>query len=287
MPLRREPTLRQRRLGTEMRKMREQAGFGGSQLARSLGLAPTQVTQMETGKIGVSAERLRTVAAACSCSNAPLIDALAEMAVERRKGWWEEYRGAVSSDLLDLAELEDTATRLVAYTITFVPGLLQTDAYAASVFARAIPPLPQHEVDVRMDFRMKRQQIIRPNGVPYRAFIHEAALRMQFSGPKVLAEQLEALIRHSETPEVSIRAVPFDIESLPGPSENFIYAEGPVPELDSVQIDTTHNSLILDSPAPLASYREILDRMASVALSEEESRDFIRQIKKEIESKHG
>jgi transcriptional regulator with XRE-family HTH domain len=270
-----------------MRKMREQAGLGGSQLARALGLAPTQVTQMETGKIGVSAERLRTVAAACSCSNAPLIDALAEMAIERRKGWWEEYRGAISSDLLDLAELEDTATRLIAYTITFVPGLLQTDAYAASVFARAIPPLPQHEVDVRMDFRMKRQQVIRPNGVPYRAFIHEAALRMQFSGPKVLAEQLEALIRHSETPEVSIRAVPFDIESLPGPSENFIYAEGPVPELDSVQIDTTHNSLILDSPAPLASYREILDRMASVALSEEESRDFIRQIKKEIESKHG
>ncbi|MFD8782288.1 helix-turn-helix domain-containing protein [Kitasatospora sp. NPDC059599] len=287
MPLRREPTLRQRRLGTEMRRMREQAGLGGSQLARILGLNPTQVTQMETGRIGVSAERLRTVASACSCSDRPLIDALAEMAVERRKGWWEDSRGAVSSDLLDLAELEDSATRLTAYTITFVPGLLQTDAYAASVFARAIPPLPHHEVDVRLRFRMNRQRVIHPGGAPYLAFIHEAALRMQFSGPKVLAEQLEALIGHSETPEISIRAVPFDIESLPGPSENFIYAEGPVPELDSVQIDTTHNSLILESPAPLASYREILARMASVALSEEGSRDFIRRIKKETESKHG
>ncbi len=137
-----------------------------------------------------------------------------------------------------------------------------------------------------MKFRMKRQQVIRPGGVPYRAFIHEAALRMQFSGPKVLADQLDSLIRHSETPEVSIRAVPFDIESLPGPSENLNYAEGAVPELDSAQIDTTHSSLILDSPAPLANYREMLARMASVALSEEESREFIRQIKKEIEIKY-
>ncbi|SOB83342.1 helix-turn-helix domain-containing protein [Streptomyces sp. 1331.2] len=287
MPLRREPTLRQRRLGAEMRRMREQAGLGGSQLARELGLAPTQVTQMETGKIGVSAERLRTVAAACSCSNAPLIEALAEMATERRKGWWEEYRGTVSTDLLDLAELEDASRQLTTYTITFVHGLLQTRAYAASVFARAIPPLPDHEVDVRLNFRMQRQHIVHPNTTPIRAFIHEAALRMQFSGPKVLADQLDVLIKHSEQPGISIRAVPFDVESLPGPSENFTYAEGPVAELDTLQIDTSHNSLIFDSPAQLASYREILRRMASVALSEEESRDFIRRIKKEIESKHG
>ncbi|MFE4357244.1 helix-turn-helix domain-containing protein [Kitasatospora sp. NPDC056800] len=287
MPPRSNPTLRQRRLGTELRRMRERAGYGGSELGRIVGISPAQVTQMESGRIGISVNRLRTIAAACHCANPPLINALAETIGERGQGWWEEYRGSVSSHLLDIAELEDSAARLITYTITFVPGLLQTDAYAASVFARAIPPLPHHEVDVRLDFRMKRQQVIRAGRAPYAAFIHEAALRMQFSGPKVLTEQLEALIKHSETSEVSIRAVPFDIESLPGPSENLIYAEGAVPELDSVQIDTTHNSLILDSPAPLASYREMLARMASVALSEEESRDFIRQIKKEIESKHG
>ncbi|WP_316529543.1 helix-turn-helix domain-containing protein [Kitasatospora brasiliensis] len=286
MALRPNPTLRQRRIGTELRRMREQAGLGGSELARRLGIQPAQITQMESGKGGISVERLRTIAAACMCGNQPLIDALAELTTERTKGWWEEFRGSIASDVLDLAEFEHSAARITAYTITFVPGLLQTDAYAASVFARAIPPLPHHEVDVRMKFRMKRQQVIRPGGVPYRAFIHEAALRMQFSGPKVLADQLDSLIRHSETPEVSIRAVPFDIESLPGPSENLNYAEGAVPELDSAQIDTTHSSLILDSPAPLANYREMLARMASVALSEEESREFIRQIKKEIEIKY-
>ncbi|MFG3226005.1 helix-turn-helix domain-containing protein [Kitasatospora sp. NPDC048194] len=286
MALRPNPTLRQRRVGTELRRMREQAGLGSSQLARQLGIHAAQVTQMETGKSGISVERLRTIAATCMCTNQPLINALAEMTTERGQGWWQDYRGTVSADLLDLAELEGTAKSLTAYTITFVHGLLQTKAYAGSVFTRAIPPLPRHEFDVRLDFRMKRQHVVRSGGTPIQAFIHEAALRMQFSGPKILAEQLDELIKLSENPVVSIRAVPFDVESLPGPSENFTYASGPVTELDTLQIDTTHNLLISDSPAQLASYREMLARMASVALSEEESRDFIRHIKKEIERKH-
>lgn len=281
------PTLRQRRIGAELRRMREQAGFGGSHLARTLGVTPAQVTQMENGKTGVSVERLRAIAAACMCANQPLIDALADMIGERGKGWWDEYRPSLTADLLDVAEIEGHAERISTYTITFIPGLLQSPAYAASVFARAIPPLPRSDVELRMAFRLARQHIVRSGTTPYTAFVHEAALRMQFSGPKVLAEQLGALIRDSEGAGISVRVVPFDIESLPGPSENFTYIDGPVPELDTVQIDFSFGCPLFDAPAQLASYREILARMASAALSEEDSRAFIRSVLKEIESKHG
>lgn len=267
--------------------MREQAGYGGSQLGRIVGMSPAQVTQMESGRIGISAERLRTVAAACMCTNQPLIDALARGIAERGRGWWEDYQETVAADLIDLAEIEGRAERLSTYTITFMPGLLQTSAYADSVFARAIPPLPHHEVNVRMGFRMRRQRVVRSGAVPYSAFIHEAALRMQFSGPEILAEQLGALRQDSESSNVSVRVVPFDVESLPGPSENFTFAEGLVPELDTVQIDMSHGCLLFDSPAQLASYREILAQMERVALSEDESRAFIRSIQKEMEAKHG
>ncbi|GAA2268685.1 helix-turn-helix transcriptional regulator [Kitasatospora cystarginea] len=286
MPLRRDPTLRQRRLGAEMRKMREQAGLGGSQLARALGLNPTQVTQMEAGKIGVSAERLRTVAAACMCDNQPLIDALAGMATERVKGWWEEYRGVLSTDPLEVAEIEGHATRITTFTIAFIPGLLQTSSYAASVFAKGYPRLPQHEVDLRTTFRLRRQQIVRSGETPYSAFIHEAALRIQYGGPGVLSEQLGSLVEDSEHPGISVRVVPFDTVDFPGPSENLTYAAGPVPELDTVQADSSHGSHLFDSPAHLASYRAILERIAAVALPEDESRDFIRCIMKEMKDRH-
>ncbi|MET9613231.1 helix-turn-helix domain-containing protein [Kitasatospora indigofera] len=284
MPGRHDPTLRQRRLGAELRRMREQAGFGGSQLARVLGVTPAQVTQMENAKSSVSADRLRTIAAVCMCTNQPLIDALAAMASERGSGWWEEYRGSLGTPFLDVAEIEGHAQKISTYTITFVPGLLQTVGYATSVFARAIPPLPHQAVDTRIAFRLQRQQIVRSGAVPYAAFIHESALRMQFSGPLILTEQLGALVKDSDNPGISIRVVPFDIESLPGPSENLTFTEGPVPELDTVQIDVSHGHLLLDAPAQLASYRELFSRLDSVALPEDESRDLIQSIKKEIES---
>ncbi|WP_371480014.1 helix-turn-helix domain-containing protein [Kitasatospora sp. NBC_00315] len=287
MPGRHDPTLRQRRIGAELRRMREQAGFGGSHLARVLGVSPAQVTQMENGKSSVSADRLRTVAAACMCANGPLVEALAAMASERGVRWWDEHRGSLGTPFLDVAEIEGHAEKISTYTITFIPGLLQTADYAASVFDRAIPPLPRQAVDTRIAFRLQRQQIVRSGAVPYTAFIHEAALRMQFSGPKVLIEQLGALVQDSHHPRISIRVVRFDVKSLPGPSENLTFAEGPVQELDTIQIDVSHGHLILDSPAQLASYREILARIDSVALPEDESRDLIQSVQKEIESKHG
>ncbi|MFF2657985.1 helix-turn-helix domain-containing protein [Kitasatospora sp. NPDC058032] len=287
MALRSNPTLRQRRLGVELRRMREQAGFGGSQLARAIGATPAQITQMEAGRTGISVERLRTIAATCMCVNESLIDALAEIITERgRPGWWEEYRDALATDFLENAELEGHAKRLVTYTVTFVPGLLQTDAYASAVFGNSIPPLPCHEVDLRTAFRMRRQQVVRSGAVPYTAYIHEAALRMRFSGAKVFTDQLDALVESSERSATSVRVVPFAVDGLPSPSENFTYAEGPIPELDTVQIDTGLGCQMFDAPAHVAKFRAVLVQMESNSLSEGESRDLIQSIKKET-GRHG
>ncbi|WP_406098005.1 helix-turn-helix domain-containing protein [Kitasatospora purpeofusca] len=286
MPLRRDPTLRQRRLGAEMRKMREQAGLGGSQLARALGLNPTQVTQMETGRIGVSADRLRTVAAACDCRNATLVDALAEMAVERAKGWWEEYRGVLATDFLEVAEVEGHARKLYTCTTTYIPGLLQTREYASAVFARATPLPTAQDIALRTDFRMRRQRILDAQKVPYLAFIHEAALRMQFGGPRILVDQLAALIEASAAPGISIRVMPFSADTFPGSSENLTFAEGATPELDTVQMDVAHAVQFFDSSAHLASYRSVFARLEAATLAEGESRELIRSVMKEVEGRH-
>ncbi|MFG3056164.1 helix-turn-helix domain-containing protein [Kitasatospora sp. NPDC048239] len=287
MALRPNPTLRQRRLGAELRRMREQAGLGGSQLARAIGVGPAHVTQMEAGKTGISAERLRTIAAVCMCTNQPLIDALVDIIAERGKaGWWEEYDGTLSTDFLHVAEIEGHARTISTYTITFIPGLLQTEAYATAVFSGALPPLSHHEIDLRTAFRMQRQRIIRSGKTPYTAFIHEASLRMQFSGARVQVEQLGCLIEDSESPSISVRVVPFNVDAPPSASENFTYAEGPIPDLDTAQMDMSPGCQLFDAPAHLARFRSTLARMTSTSLPEEESRDFIRSIKQEMEGKH-
>ncbi|MFE2111247.1 DUF5753 domain-containing protein [Kitasatospora sp. NPDC059463] len=185
-------------------------------------------------------------------------------------------------DFLEVAELEAHAERLTFCTTAYMPGLLQTRAYASAVFARLFPPLPPQEIEARTAFRIRRQEIVRSGVMPLRTFIHEAALRMQFGGPAVLVDQLGALIGDSEQAGISVRVVPFALDTFPGSGENLTFAEGPVPELDTIEMDVSQDALFFDSQADLAKHRVIFSRLDSTALSEEESRDFVRSVMKEV-----
>ncbi|TQF02640.1 helix-turn-helix transcriptional regulator [Kitasatospora acidiphila] len=287
MALRANPTLRQRRLGVELRRMREQANLGGSQLARLLGCAPAQITQMETAKTGISVERLYTIAELCMCTNEPLLNALADIITDRAKpGWWEEYRGVLPTDFLDVAELEGHARELTSFAMAFVPGLLQTQSYANALFTKGLLPLPPQEIDLRTTFRMRRQDVVRSGKTPYSALLHEAALRSQYGGGTVLCDQLTSLVEDSEHPGISIRVVPFEVVGFPLPSEELAHMAGPVPELDTIQADASYGSHLFDSPAQLGRYRATLERIGSIALSETESQDFIRSIMKEMQDRN-
>ncbi|MFI6155600.1 helix-turn-helix domain-containing protein [Kitasatospora sp. NPDC051170] len=282
MPGRQNPTLRQRRLGAELRKMREQAGLSGSQLARMLGVSGPQVTQMENGRTSVNVDRLQSFAAACKCLNPPLIEALEAVIRDRSKGWWEEYRGTVPDGVLENAEFEKTARGLTLWLLTHMPGPCQTLAYASAVFGRVFPPLPQHELETRTAFRMQRKAELHRNPKPLTCFIYESVLWTRFGGTPVLKEQLASLLKDSELPWMTIRVVPFDIDTFPGPAENLSYAFGAVPELDTVERESSQGPEYLDAISELTSYRALFERTEASALSEDDTRTLIRKIARNL-----
>lgn len=61
-----------------------------------------------------------------------------------------------------------------------------------------------------------------------------------------------------------------------------VYAEGPVPRLDTVQVDSSHGPDFLHAEAQLAKYKAQLDLLEDVALPPERSRDFIREIARNL-----
>ncbi|MFJ9605706.1 helix-turn-helix domain-containing protein [Kitasatospora sp. NPDC101176] len=282
MPPRLNPTLRQRRIGTELRKMREAAGLSVSTLSRALGIDRTQVSQMEAAKVGISPERLRSFAAACKCMNQSLMDALEAAVQDRSKGWWEEYRGTIPDGFLEVAELEKSAQSLMLWVVTHMPGPCQTISYASSVFGRLIPPLPRHELEARTTFRMQRKADLRREQKPITCFIYESVLWTRFGGTAILREQLDSLIEDSEQPWMTIRVVPFDIDTFPGAVENLTYAFGSVPELDTVEVESSQGPIHLDAASELTSYRSIFKRTESTALGESASRDLIRKIARNL-----
>lgn len=70
------------------------------------------ISNIESGRFGISGERLRRPASIYECDDTELIDGMVEMTGGRTKGWWDEYRGKIPSDFLGVAELEHHATNL-------------------------------------------------------------------------------------------------------------------------------------------------------------------------------
>ncbi|MFD6417139.1 helix-turn-helix domain-containing protein [Streptomyces sp. NPDC060194] len=283
MAVRTAPTERQMRLGAELRRMRTAAGVTAEHAARLLAIDRGRLSNIENGLRPISPERVHTLAEACGCDHAAYVDALAEMAAPGRAGWWEGDRGKLPHGLLDIAELEAHSARLRAAFTIHVPGLLQTPEHALAVFRMVTPALQPADVARRLAHRVARQEILdRPDPPDLVAIVHEAALRMQFGGAAVARAQLEHLVEQSERDNVTLLAIPFTAGGIPGAGLTFVYAEGPVPELDTVQVDTTHGPEFVYAETQLAKYRAHLDLMEELALSSERSRDFIHAISRQI-----
>ncbi|MEU5598619.1 helix-turn-helix transcriptional regulator [Streptomyces sp. NPDC020298] len=277
--MRNNPTGRQLRLGTELRKLRERAGLTSTRASRLLGVQQNQISNVEAGRAGVSPERVRTLACHYDCGDKALIEALSDMAIERTRGWWEEYRGLLPAVLLDLAEVEHHATGLRTAVAIHIPGLFQTTDYAREIFRQDVPEMSPPDIEHRISFRIKRQAVLyRDRPTPHHAIIHEAALRMQFGGPSVTRAQLQHLLDTSGRDHVTVLVIPFDAGTFPGSGQSIYYSMGPVPQLDTVNLDQSHGPVFLDSEAQLDKYRVLLDRMEASALSPEKSRDFIRKV---------
>lgn len=279
MPPRAAPTARQQRLGAELRKMRERAGLNSGQAAERLGMDRTRISSTEAGRFGVSADRVRTFARIYACPDRAYIEALATMAEERGKGWWEEYRDLLPVDWLDLAELEYHATGLRSVITMHIPGLLQIEDHVKVVLATTVPELTPVELRRRLSHRMKRRDILdRENRPQCTFFIHEAALRMQIGGKGTVRAQLNSLIEASERDNITVRAIPFSAGAFPDCGTSMSYVVGPVPALDTVQLDAGHGSVLLDAETHLSNYRAILERTEEIALTTPETRDFILDI---------
>ncbi|MFP8942702.1 helix-turn-helix domain-containing protein [Streptomyces fenghuangensis] len=283
MPPRSNPTARQARLGAELRKLREASGLTAREAGELLGGNQAQISHIESGRWGVSAERVRRLAAFYSAGDQKLIDTLCKIAEDRTKGWWEEYRGVLPPAFLNVAELEYHATHLRSLQTLTVPGIFQTEDYSRKLFEEVIPPLPRSEIDARVEHRSRRRVIFeRDHPTPFEAIIHEAALRMRYGGRKVARSQLEYLLEVSDWPSVTVRVIPFTSERFIGSAQSVLYAGGPVPQLDTVLLDSAYGSVFLDAHAQLEKYRSVYGALETVPLDAKDSRSMVKRIIKEL-----
>ncbi|MEU7418474.1 helix-turn-helix domain-containing protein [Streptomyces antibioticus] len=283
MAARNHPTARQVRLGAELRKLREAAGFKAREVAAFLNSTSAQMSQVEAGIAAVSAERIRRLAAHYACTDEALIDALAAMAGDRTRGWWDEYRGVLPQVNLDVAEAEHHAAYLQEVVITHIPGLLQTADYARAVFSYMRPELPESELTPRVEHRMRRHSVIEGNApTPYLTIVHEFALRVRVADRRTSLAQLRWILDQIEQGHASVRVIPVDQDGFGGADASMMYMGGPLAQLDTGLRDTPTGTLFIDAEAQLSQLRTLFRKVEKASLEPTASRDFIHRLTKEL-----
>lgn len=280
-------TVLARRLGGELLHMREGCGMRQTHAAEALSASVAKVAKMERGLVPVRDPDVRALCHLYRQDDPKVIDrllALAKADRDRRKakGWWNQYPHLKAQ--IEYVALEDIATQLRTWQLTFVPGLLQTADYARALAVGNGAWQDLAEIESFVEARMARQaRLTGERSLHLWAVLHEGALRQLVGGRNVMRAQLEHLLEVAQLPNVRVQIVPFIAGAHPGMTSAFTLVSFAEPgALDVVQADTVSTKVWLESETDAAHHDAIFDRITRLGLAQRNSVELIDSIRKEM-----
>jgi Domain of unknown function (DUF5753) len=154
------------------------------------------------------------------------------------------------------------------YESTFMPGLLQTEAYARAVISGVLPLATDEEVEQRVEARLQRQRAL-TKMTPLRlwAVVDEAVLRRLIGGPSVMAAQLEHLVGASRQTHVTVQVIPYAVGAHPGMAGPLTIMEFPdAADPEVVYIDGMAGDLFLEGETEVRRYIGVFEHLQAAAL---------------------
>lgn len=271
-----EVTARGRALGAELRVWRERAGLESKQLARRLSWSPSKVSNMESGRRGVSEVDAAMYLAICRAPGDD-IQRVLEFFHEQHDYWLQPHGDLLADELRSLITLETTAAAVHSFELAFIPGLLQTEDYARTLIT-SWGSRPEAVIEHRVRARQDRQALLRGHRPPRCVFfVHENALRLPVGNDAIMNDQLLHLVFASARPHISVRVIPAAAGPLPGMGGAFnIWAYHKARPVVYMENDATN--LFLDGDRYVGQYRDIWARLAGAAMDEEHSRRWLAQL---------
>jgi Domain of unknown function (DUF5753)/Helix-turn-helix domain len=269
--------VRRRQLARTLRQLRVRAGMTIEAAAPLLDFSPAKLSRIENAHQGVDVHAVRTMMDIFGVGGERWGEILELTREASAKGWWRAY----GLDDRGYLPLEADATMVRDFTISLVPGLLQTADYARALFGSSVrsPSTAVLERDVTV--RMIRQERLTSTERPLEllAVIDEGVLRRALGGPAVMRAQLTRLIDAAELDTVTVQILPTAVADHPGYDGAFtiLSFEG-LGEPDMGYAEHPMGAVHIEQEEHVARARLVFDRLRSVALSPAESAALIERV---------
>jgi transcriptional regulator with XRE-family HTH domain len=272
-------TPRSKRLGRELRRLREGKGWNLGQAATEINSTSSRLSRIESGDIrprpGAVMELLH--AYGIKLDDETAVELLALARVVQQAGWWQRL-DAISNKYATFIAYEAEATDLQNFEPTLIPGLLQTEQYARAVVSVG-RETDAETIEQLVQTRMTRQEVLRRNPKPLRlhAILSEAALSVDVGGHEVMRDQMIHVTELAKLPNVTVQVLRFAAGAHLATKGGFQVLTGEPDEPPLGYLETLGGELFLEAPKDVNRLLAVYDHLKSLAMSPAESIRFIRE----------
>ncbi|MFI9639438.1 helix-turn-helix domain-containing protein [Micromonospora sp. NPDC051925] len=271
------PILRRRRLGNDLRRLREAAGLTGDQVIERIGWASaSKLSRLENGRSRPDPEDVSVLLDLYE-ADAELREELLVITDEAgdMRAWRRSYP-VMTQQQLGWAELEAGCAQIREYNPVLVPGLLQTEGYArlrivSANAAELAGPSAGDDPETEVKARLGRQSLLDRTDAPrYTAVLEEAALGRRAGPPDVLRDQLDHLSELAMLPNVTLhlllRDTPIGDFYLP-PTAFSLYRFADPQDPETLAIEGGFIDVMSTEASTVNRYKVAFEWLCSAALS--------------------
>lgn len=273
------PTPRSRRLGRELRRLRETKSWTMEDAAKQLGCSTSRVSRIESGEIKPRTGDVLELLLAYDVSHEgePGKSLLALARELRQSGWWQRL-GALSGRYATFIAYEAEAAELRNFEPTMIPGLLQTEDYARAVNSVG-RETDAEAIEQRVKARLTRQEVLtrKPSPLRLHAILSEATLLFEVGGAEVLRAQLEHVVGLAGRPNITVQVLRFAAGATLADRGGFAILSFERDEPPLGYVETPAGELFLESPREIERLTAVFDHLKTLAMSPAESIKFIKE----------
>jgi transcriptional regulator with XRE-family HTH domain len=271
-------------LGAQLHKLRNGRRITRDAAADHLTCNVTKISRLESGRSSIKDGDLEQLLDLYGVTARDERNALLTLARKlNQRQWWHEYRDVVSNSLLSYLTLESITETIRTYEPCFIPGLLQTEAYAQALVSQFYPDTDARR---RVELRLQRRALLQPRR-PKRlwAIIDETALVERIGDPRIMHDQLDFLRHATGELNVMIQVLPSGTSGQTGVANSFSLLRLPTRALpDVVYIEHLTGALFIDDPGQVETYRNAIERLGSSALEPDLTGGELEKAKRRLRS---
>jgi len=277
------PTVLRILLGTQLRRLRESRNITAQEAARAIRGSESKISRIELGRNAVREVDIADLLNLYGITDSAEREQLLTLASQANQpGWWHRYQDVLPAWFQSYLGLEESAESIRSFDSQFVPGLLQTEDYAAAVIR--LGQYSREETDRLVFLRKERQRRFAAGSLSLSAIIDEVALRRPVGCPGMMRRQLEYLLEISDRPGLTIQISPFLTGASYAAPGSFSILRFAADDLsDVVYVEQLTSALYLDKRPDVERYIEAMDRISASACTPEQTTNFIRTMLAELE----